>query len=183
MSAFDAIAFVEISSIARGYVTLDRLVKKANVNVRLARPVTPGKFIILFGGDLASVEESFLDAQECAQNTLLDSLLLPFAHPELLPAVEASVSRGEGESFAIVELTHLASTLLAADVALKTSATSVMKMHLAVGIGGKGYFTLSGPLGDVEAALEAIALHVPAERLIACELIANPHAETRGFFS
>jgi len=183
MSAFDALAFIEIASIARGYVTLDRLVKKASVAVRFARPVTPGKFIILFSGDLANVEESFLEAEESAQSTLLDSLLLPFAHPKLLPAIEAKVGRSAGESLAVVELTHLASTLLAADLALKTSATSLMKMHLAIGIGGKGYFTLSGPLGDIEVAIDALVERIPPERIVACEVIPNPHRETRGFFS
>ena len=80
----EAVALVEIASIARGYVTLDQLAKRAEVVVHEARPVTPGKFIILFAGDVAPVQESLEAAREVAQSSLIDELLLPYAHRDLL---------------------------------------------------------------------------------------------------
>jgi microcompartment protein CcmL/EutN len=68
-----------------------------------------------------------------------------------------------------------------ADVALKATEVSVLKMHLAIGIGGKGYFNLAGELADVEAALDAVRAAARSEQVIGIELIPRPHPEVRGF--
>lgn len=183
ISPFEAIAVVEISSIARGYVVLDAIAKRARVTVRYARPVSPGKFVILFGGEVACVQESFEAARELAQGQLLDELILAQAHPQLLPAVDGTLDPAQGESVGIVEMHSVASAVEAADIALKACEVSVARMQLAIGIGGKGYFVLAGPLADMEAALETVRERVHEEQLIAIELISNPHDEVRGFLS
>lgn len=177
----EAVALVEVESISKGYVTLDAIAKRARVTVKLARPVTPGKLIILFAGDVAAVEESLEAARETAGSQLLDELFLPYAHRSLLPALDGAVQPEPGESVGVVELSTVAATLEAADVALKATEIAVVRMHLAVGIGGKGYFTLAGELGDVEAALTAVRDHARPERVVGIELIPRPHAEVRGF--
>lgn len=181
-SPYEAVVLVEISSIARGYVALDAIAKRAPVSVRFARPVTPGKFVILFGGEVASVTECLEAAREAAGSLLLDEMLLPYAHRALLPALEGEARPEAGEAVGIVEIATVASTVLAADVALKATEVAVLKMHLALGIGGKGYFVLAGPLGDVQAALEAVRAELPPERVVGIELIPKPHLEVRGFF-
>ncbi len=180
--AYEAVALVEVETISRGYVTLDAIAKRARVTVKLARPVTPGKLIILFGGDVAAVGESLDAARETAGAQLLDELFLPYAHRSLLPALDGVIAPEPGESVGVVELHTVAATLAAADIALKATEVSVPRMQLAVGIGGKGYFTLAGALGDVEAALAAVREHVRPERLVGIELIPRPHLEVRGFF-
>ena len=180
---FEAIAVIEISSIAKGYVVLDAIAKRARVTVRYARPVTPGKFVILFGGDYACVEESFDAAREMAQSHLLDQLILPQAHPQLLPAMDGALNPTQREAVGIVEMHSVASAVEAADIALKACEVSVTRMQLAIGIGGKGYFVLAGPLADMEAALDTVRERVPEEKLVALELISNPHDEVRGFLS
>ena len=54
-----AIALVEFSSIAIGMRAGDAMVKRAPVEVTYAGTVHPGKYLVLVGGDVASVEESF----------------------------------------------------------------------------------------------------------------------------
>lgn len=179
----EAVALVEIASIARGYVTLDQLAKRAEVTVHEARPVTPGKFIILFAGEVAPVQESLDAAREQAQSLLLDELLLPYAHRDLLAALKGRAEPEPGESIGIVEMASVASTVHMADVALKATEVAVMKMHLAIGIGGKGYFNLAGELGDVEAALDAVKAAARDDQVVGVELIARPHPEVRGFMS
>ena len=49
-SSLEAICVIETSSIARGFVVLDALVKRAPVVVKTARAVSPGKFLLVFGG-------------------------------------------------------------------------------------------------------------------------------------
>lgn len=180
---YDAIAVVEIESIARGYVVLDAIAKRAPVSVRWVRAVTPGKLLIVFGGDVACVGEGIDAARESAGSLLIDELFLPLAHPSLLSALEGVVAPEPGESLGVVEITTVATTVWAADLALKACLVAVTRMQLALHIGGKGYFILAGPLADVEAALYAVRAAVPAEKLVGAELIPQPQGEIRGFFS
>ena len=182
-STSDAIALVEIESIARGYVTLDAVAKRAEVIVHVARAVTPGKFILLFAGAVASVTESLEAAREQAGSLLIDELLLPYAHPSLLPAMNGELAVEPGDAVGIVEMTTVAATLHAADVALKATDICVLNMHLALGIGGKGFFTLGGELADVQAAVEAVQDAAMPERIVGIEVIPQPHGEVRGFLS
>ena len=177
-----AVALLEIDSIARGYLCLDVVIKRAAVTVKHACPVTPGKFLLLFGGEVAEVEEALEAGRACVADQLLDELWLPGAHPQLLPSVAGAIAPAPGEAIGVVETSSVAAALLAADVALKVTEVSVLKLHLAVGIGGKGYFTLAGDHADVEVAVDAAAA-AAAERLVATEVIARPHPEVRGFFS
>lgn len=174
---------VETASIARGFVVLDALTKRAPVVVRTARPVSPGKFVILYGGAVEAVRESHDAALESAGSNLIDELFLPGAHAALLAAVDQSIVAADGESAGIVEMSTVASAVLAADVALKAVDVSVLRMHLAVGVGGKGWFSITGALADVQAALDAVRDNVREDRLVAIELIAQPHGEVRGWLS
>ena len=182
-STLQALAVIETDSIARGFVVLDALVKKAPVVVKIARPVSPGKFVIVFGGDVDSVFESIEAARIVAGSDVIDELFLPGVHPQVLPAIERHVAAEDGEAIAIVETSTVAAAVLAADTALKAVDVSVVRMHLALGVGGKGWFTLAGELADLEAAVDAVKHVVAAERLVAVEVIARPHAEIRGFLS
>jgi microcompartment protein CcmL/EutN len=181
MSAFEALAVVEIASIARGWVALDQVAKKAPVSVKLARAVSPGKHVMMFGGDVESTRESHAVALEVAGSDLVDEVFLAGAHPRLLPALDGVLSAHAGSSIGLVELSTVAAAVGAADAALKVVDVDVVAAQLAVGIGGKGTFTLVGALADVEAALLAVRAWVHPERVLAIELIAQPHAEVRGF--
>jgi microcompartment protein CcmL/EutN len=182
VSAFEALCVIETASIARGFVVLDALTKKAPVSVKLARPVSPGKLVIVFGGDVESARESHACALEVAGSDLIDELFLPGAHERLLPAVDRDVSARAGESVGLVEMSTVAAAVLAADTALKAVDVDVVRMHLALGVGGKGWFALTGSLADVSAALDAVRAASHNERVVGIELIAQPHPEVRGFF-
>lgn len=180
-STLEAVAVVETGSVARGFLALDALVKKASVTVKVARPVSPGKFVILFGGDVETTRESWQAALEVASSDIVDELFLPGAHPSLLPAVDGALGAAQADAIGIVEMTTVASAIQAADVALKAVDVAVLKMQLAVGVGGKGWFTLAGALGDVSAALDAVRDAVRTDRVVGIELIPQPHGEVRGW--
>ena len=181
-NSLDALALMEIDSIARGYLVMDALAKRARVTVKWAKPVTPGKFLILFAGDIASTEEAMMAAQEVAGSKLLGSMLLPQVHVELLAALGGNFSQREMAAVAVVELNHVWSTLECADHALKAAQVGLIQMKLAAGIGGKGYFILVGAHADIIAAQEAIRGSDLMENLIAIEIIANPQPDICGFF-
>lgn len=175
----EALALIELSSIARGYQVADAVVKKAPVILRDTRPVSPGKFLVLFDGDVASVDESFRRGLEIAGDRLVDKLFLPQAHAQLFPAVrgEASARGGVVDSYAVVETLSVAATLLAADAAAKAAAVRLIEMQLARGIGGKAFFALSGALQEIEAAVEAAVTVTDRALVLGTEIIAAPHED------
>ncbi len=174
-----ALGLLELESLARGVVVADALVKQAQVRIALAEPVSPGKYLLVFVGGEAEVAEAFAAGVAAAGPLLLDSLQLP----HLSEAVVAALLGGEvapapaDASLGVVELHTVASTLRAADVALKAALVTLTHLQLAKGIGGKGWFTLAGEQHDVEAALQAVGAAVEAPLLVATELISRPHAE------
>jgi microcompartment protein CcmL/EutN len=172
-----AIALFEVESIARGYVVADAVVKKAPVRLLMTDTVTPGKFLVLIDGEVADVEASFHEGVEVAGPLLVDKLYLPLAHADLSPAIRGAVVPGFIDSLAVIELSTVAATLLAADAALKAAQVRLLKLELARGIGGKGYFSLTGSLDSVEAAIAAASTIVAPELLVNTEIIASPHGD------
>ena len=182
-----ALALVELHSIARGLLAADAAAKRALIDLLECTPVSPGKYLLLFAGGVAEVDEGLQAAKAAAGDALLDTLFLPQAHPQLLPALRAGqaglprvAARREGESVGVLELVTVGAALRAADAACKAAEVELQLLQLARGIGGKAFFLLRGALTDVEAAMLA-AQGAAGEGLIAgAEIIAAPAAELRG---
>lgn len=172
-----AVALLELESIARGYGVADAVLKRADVHIALAEAVSPGKFLLLFDGGVAEVEEALEAGREAAGPLVLDSLFLTGVHDDLVAALRGTLQAVREESVGIVETHTVSSALLAADTALKRADVKLVSLHLARGIGGKGVFTLTGSLDMVEAALEGAAGAVGAGLLVTTELIQQPHSE------
>ena len=172
-----ALGLLELSSIARGIAVCDAMVKRAPVQVLLARPGSPGKYLVLVCGAVAEVDEAMQAGTAFAQDTLLDRLFLAQADAQLTLALEREPRDSAIDALAIVELTTVAASLLAADAAVKAAAVKLRTLRLADGIGGKGYFTLTGPLPDVDAAVAAARDAVGHSRIVMTEVIPRPHAD------
>ena len=173
----DALALIELSSIARGHGVADAMLTRAQVNLLRADWVSPGKFLVLVDGGVAEVDEAYRAGLEAAGDRLLDRLFLPQAHLSLWPALEGEARPGVVDALGIVETTTVAATLLGADAAAKAAQVRLIELQLARGIGGKGFFTVTGPLAEVEAAVDAAVAVVDATVLGATEIIAAPHVD------
>jgi len=173
----EAFAGLEVHGLARGFVCLDALVKKAKARICLAATVTPGKFLILIDGCVAEVEESLLEAERIAGDKLIDRFLLPFAHPELERRVFGSMVDPASAAMGIIECSTACSGIRSADAALKAAEVTLNVIHLSSGIGGKSYYAFCGDLFDVEASVQAACESAGPDRLLGAEVIANPHPE------
>ena len=172
-----ALAIVELSSIARGHRVADAMLKRAPVHLERADPISPGKFVVLVHGDVAAVDESFRVGTDVAADRAVDTLFLPQPHAALWPAL-AGGAKAEGiESLGIVETTTVAATVRAADAAAKAARVRITEMQLARGIGGKAFFTVTGPLAEVEAAVDAALGAIDAALVHTTEIIPAPHAD------
>jgi microcompartment protein CcmL/EutN len=171
-----AVGLVETNSIARGLVVTDQMVKKAPVELVLARTVSPGKHLTLVTGAVADVDEAMKIGVDTAGHTLVDRLQLAQVAQPLLDALARQIV-APSSSLGIFETFSVASALLAADAACKAATVAIAKLHLADGLGGKAYFILCGEQADVEAGLFAAETAIPTGLMQARELIARPHDE------
>jgi microcompartment protein CcmL/EutN len=162
-----ALGLIETSSVARGLVVADAMVKKAPVELVFARPVSSGKHVILVSGAVADVEESMAAAIESAAATLIDRLTLPQAAAPLLSALRRQAPAPLGsDAVGIFETFSVCSTVNAADAAGKAAQVELVELRLADGLGGKAYFVVAGAQADDVTA---------TGMLLARELIARPH--------
>ncbi len=172
-----AIGLIESTSIARGMVVCDAMVKQAPVDVLEAYTVTPGKYVVLVCGEVAEVEEAMQAGLAKAAETLLDELFLPNPHASIVPALRGEALSPDPDAIGIFETSTIASTLLAVDAALKAAETSLLELRLATGIGGKAYFALTGELHELQAAFEAGCASIEPQRVLNTELVARPHED------
>ncbi len=177
MSA-DALALVELDSVARGYRAVDALVKRSPVDLLEANLVEPGKFLVLFAGGVAEVEEALDAALEVAEDAVVDKLLLPFVHEAIVPGLRGEQVQIYPDTIGVVEGRTIASVLCACDRALKDADVRLTGLRITPALGGRAFFVVQGVQSDVEAALEAARVKLEvAETLHRIELIPRPHLE------
>lgn len=173
-----AIGLVEINSIAKGFEVCDAMAKTANVTVLVAKSICPGKYIVMIGGDVAAVRQSVDTGESVAGATLVDGFVIPNIHPSVLPAISGGNSIENVQALGVIETYSVAATIEAADAAVKAASVIPLRMHLAFGIGGKSYVSLSGDVADINAAVSAGAA-VAGEKgfLVSQVVIPRPHPQ------
>jgi microcompartment protein CcmL/EutN len=172
------LGMIEYKSVARGIFSCDAMVKKAAVRILETHPVCPGKYLTIICGDVAEVEEAMKIGLETGKDMVVADLFLPFVHQSVIPALAGTASIEAFGSLGIIETFAAATCLQAADIAAKAAAVQLVEIRLANGLGGKGYFVMTGELADVEGSLAAAReFAAQAGMLAACELIPAPHRD------
>lgn len=181
----DALALLEVDSVATGLRALDALVKQAPVHVLEANLVEPGRFLILFEGGVAEVDEAFTAGRDQAGEGLCGQMMLPFAHDQLLAGVRGREVRADADDYdtlGVIEGTGVAAVLAAADRTLKEALVTLTGLRLTGGLGGRAFFVVHGEQHDVEAAIETgeavLREHARFHRV---ECIARPHPDMVGW--
>ncbi len=172
------IGFLELNSIARGILAADMMLKAADVKLIAARPSCPGKYQILISGEVSAVETSLSSGEAAAKSSMIDKLLIPRIHPQVIEAIHMSVSVPERKALGALEFFSIAGAIIAADSAVKAANVTLLEIRLGTGIGGKSFVTLTGDVGAVEAAVAAGAKTAEASAsLIEKIVIAHPAKE------
>ena len=177
-----ALALLEFSGAAAGIRAVDRMLKMAPVALLRCGTVHPGRYLVLVSGDTASVEVALETGRDAGARSVIDSIFLPAVHPDVVAAIVSLVDAADfdGDAAGIVETATVASVVEAADAGVKAAAVSLPAVRLADGLGGKGYAVFTGPIAEVEAALEAaVERAMPTGHLIRNVTIAQIHVEMR----
>jgi microcompartment protein CcmL/EutN len=149
-----ALALVEFSSIAIGIEAADAMVKRAPIDVIKSGTVQPGKYLVLIGGEVADVEESLAEGKEIGKTCLVDFVLLPRVHPEVVESIGGGRVPEPNDALGVIETRTVAASIHAADAGIKGAEVRLVEVRLADGLGGKGIVLFSGLVADVEAAVE-----------------------------
>jgi microcompartment protein CcmL/EutN len=175
-----AIGVLELCSVARGIEVADAVLKEARVEMLFATPVQPGKYVMLFTGSVQDVRASAARGAALAGSDLVDQLVIPQIHEQVVPMLKRKGGRinGQLDAVGVVETTTVASTISSADLALKTATVDLIDVRIANGLGGKSFFTLTGEVSDVRSSVAAGARAAQERGLLAREVvIPRPHPE------
>ncbi|MFZ7101277.1 MAG: BMC domain-containing protein [Peptococcaceae bacterium] len=171
-----AIGLVEFSSIAKGIEGADGMLKSAQVELLDAKPICPGKYIVLICGDVAAVQNAVDTGKMIGADAVIDEFLLPNIHPHVIKAISLATAITEIRAVGIIETFSVASLIVAADTAAKAGDVELIEIRIGMGIGGKSFVTLSGDVSSVDSSVAAGAA-TASERgmLVNKVVIPSPH--------
>lgn len=173
-----ALGMIEYNSVARGIRSVDAIVKKAPVSIFRSHTISPGKYVTLFAGEVANVDESLNAGIEVAKDCVVNHIFIPYLHRDLVPVLQGKIDRPPLDAIAIFESLSVCSCVEAADKALKTAPVKLVEFQLGQGLGGKGYFILTGALSDLEASSEVVQSYMAEDGMLAgVEIVPAPHME------
>jgi microcompartment protein CcmL/EutN len=175
-----AIGVLELSSVARGIEVADAVLKEAQVEMLFATPVQPGKYVMLYTGSVQDVRSASARGAQLAGQDLVDQLVIPQIHDQIVPRLKRNGGRIQGQldAIGVIETTTVASAISAADLALKTATVDLIDIRIANGLGGKSFFTLTGEVSDVRSSTAAGARMAQERGLLTREVvIPSPHPE------
>ncbi len=171
------LGMVEFTAIARGIQASDAMVKAAPVELLESHPIDPGKYLAVITGDVASVEASVqAGVLSAGADGVIYSFVLANLHEQILPALRGQAPVPARAAVGVIETASAASIVEAADAACKAAPVRLVKLHLALRIGGKGYVTFVGEVADVEAGVDAGA-RAAGDKLLEQVVIPNPYEE------
>lgn len=151
----NALGMIECLSIPKGIEAADSMLKTADVSLVTAQAVCAGKYIVLVSGDVAAVAASVEAGKNVCGGSLIDSLLIPNIHPQVLKAVAACSDVPQPKALGIMETFSLCVGIKVADAAVKAADISLIEIRLGRGLGGKAFVILTGDVSACEAAVKA----------------------------
>ena len=180
MATPKSIGAIELSSIALGYQVQDAMLDAASVEILIARTICSGKYFIVVGGPVSDVKAAVSAGLKATDEAVIDHLVIPNVHESVFPALGQSVviEEEEVDALGVVETFSGVSIVAAADAAAKAARIKLFRIHVAMALGGKGFFLLTGSVADCRAAVSAAAAEARQRGLLVAEVvIARPNRE------
>ena len=175
-----ALGMVETNCIAKGIEAGDAMLKAADVSLLSAQTACAGKYVVLVSGDVAAVKSSVESGAATAEETLVDSMVIPNIDAQVSKAVSACSEPQNFESLGIIETFSLVSALLCADAAVKAADVELIEIRLGRGLGGKSFITLTGDVAAVRHAVETAKQGEEVKGMITrTVVIPSPHHDLK----
>lgn len=173
-----SIGLLELKSIPAGFETADAMLKAADVELLVASPVCPGKYVIIISGQVGAVKSSMESGCQTAGVFLICHHTINNVHESVPAALIGVADVGQLASLGAVETMSALTAVRAGDIAAKTSSIRLMEIRVARGLGGKGYLTFTGEVSAVKSALNSCVnqLAETGDITSSC-VIPSPHRE------
>lgn len=173
-----AIGLIELKSIPIGIQTADEMLKAANVDLILANPICPGKYMILISGDVGAVNNSIKTGINIADTFLVESHVINNIHEDVLLAVSGVSDAKEIKSIGTIETISALTSIKAADIAVKASNVKLLEVRIAKGLGGKGFLIMTGEISSVKSAVKSCENELgKMGEITSTSVIASPHKD------
>ena len=167
----NAIGLIELSSIAAGMQSADMMLKTSSIELILSRTICSGKYMVLVGGDVASVQAAISVVNEDLEEAIIDTFVIPSVHPDIFPALNGTNMPAELEALGILESFSVASLIEGADEACKAADVRLIEIRLAMALGGKAFCTLTGDVAAVTSAIEAGAQKIGEKGMLVNKVV------------
>jgi len=180
VAEINSIGLIELSSVATGFGVEDAMLKAASVQLLMARSICSGKFLIAVAGDVTSVSAAVDAGAALAGFSLIEKRQIARVHPSVLGAISNAVDIDPKElrSIGVIETFSAASIIEVADAAVKSANVTLLRIHLAMALGGKGFVLMAGDVASVQAAVSAGAKVAGDDgMLVGKGVIPNPSPE------
>lgn len=174
----ETIGFLELNSIAKGIEAADIVLKTAAVNLVFSRSGCPGKYYLLFTGEVAAVQASLDAARTVGGSHVVDFCVIPRVHPQVIKAINMTSMPECMRAVGVMEFFSVTASVYSADAAVKTADVDLVDVRLGTGIGGKSFVILTGEVAAVSEAVKA-GIHTPNAEgmLVSSVVIPSPHPE------
>ena len=174
----NTIGFLELNSIAKGVEVADTVLKTAAVNLVFSKAGCPGKYYLLFTGEVAAVQASLDAGHTIGSSHVVDSCIIPRIHPQVIKAINMTNMPEEMRAIGVMEFFSVTASVYGADAAVKTANVDLVEVRLGTGIGGKSFVVLTGEVAAVSEAVKAGVNTPNAEgMLVSSVVIPSPHPE------
>ncbi len=175
-----AIGLVELTSVAKGLESADSMVKASAVELLEAKPICPGKYMIMVTGDVSAVQSSVDIGKQVGADAVVDDFILPNVHPSVITAIGSSTQIDNIQAVGVIETFSVASLIVAADTAAKAANVELIEIRTGMGIGGKSFVVLTGDVSSVNAGVEAGASRAMEKgMLVEKTVIPSPHPQLK----
>ena len=174
----ETIGFLELNSIARGIEVADSVLKTAEVELAFAKASCPGKYYLLFSGQVSAVQASIDAGCLLGKEYVVVHCVIPHVHPQVIRAINMTSMPESMQAIGVMEFYSVTASVYAADAAVKAADVDLVDVRLGTGIGGKSFIILTGEVAAVREAV-ACGIHTPnAEGMaVSSVVIPNPHRE------
>jgi microcompartment protein CcmL/EutN len=179
----NAIGIIELASIYKGFAVQDAVLKSANVEKLIARTICSGKYFMVVRGNVADVETAISVAKEVGGFSVVNLTTIPNLDPRVFPAIAGSTtiqinSNKKIGAILIIETFSVVSAIKAADYAVKEANLDIIRVHVAMAVGGKGFVVITGNIDALEAAVKPALEYIKQDGMLAgYVIIKNPHEE------
>ena len=121
----ETIGFLELNSIAKGIEAADIVLKTAAVELIFSRAGCPGKYYLLFTGDVAAVQASIEAGCAAGGDHVVDHCVIPSVHPQVIRAINMTNMPEELRAVGVMEFFSVTASVYSADAACMNGIESV----------------------------------------------------------